>query len=52
MTSTLTEPLPHADAADAAVPGDAQGTGASATISGSLAAALRRSAEIERRIAM
>jgi tryptophanyl-tRNA synthetase len=57
MTSTLTEPLPRADtadtadAADAAAPGHAQGTGASATISGSLTAALRRSAEIERRIA-
>src|SRR5580693_10375465 len=54
MTSTLTEPLPHADAADAAgtavAAGGAQGPGAPATVSGSLAAALRRSAEIERRI--
>src|SRR3984957_15912625 len=57
MTSTLTEPLPHADAAGtaAAAPGGAHGgahgTGAPATVSGSLTAALRRSAEIERRIA-
>src|SRR5580692_165415 len=57
MTSTLTEPHPYPDAADAAdtaaaAPGGARGTGASATVSGSLTAALRRSAEIERRIAM
>src|SRR5580704_9575943 len=56
MTSTLTEPLPHADAADAAgtavAAGGAQGPGAPATVSGSLTAALRRSAEIERRIAV
>ena len=50
MTSTLTGPLPPADAADTAVPGDATGTEVSATISGSLTAALRRSAEIKRRI--
>lgn len=51
MTSTLTGPLPPADAADPNAPGDAPGTGVSATISGSLTAALRRSAEIKRRIA-
>ncbi|MCW2894315.1 MAG: tryptophanyl-tRNA synthetase, partial [Actinomycetia bacterium] len=50
MTSTLTEPLTRADAADADVTAAAQDTGISATSSGSLAAALRRSAEIERRI--
>jgi tryptophanyl-tRNA synthetase len=50
MTSTLTGPLPAADAADPAAPGDAPGTEISATVSGSLTAALRRSAEIERRI--
>jgi tryptophanyl-tRNA synthetase len=50
MTSTLTGPLPPADAADPPVPGDAPGTEVSATVSGSLTAALRRSAEIERRI--
>ena len=50
MTSTLTGPLPPADAADTAVPGDATGTEVSATVSGSLTAALRRSAEIKRRI--
>lgn len=50
MTSTLTGPRPTADAADPAAPGDAPGTEISATVSGSLTAALRRSAEIERRI--
>src|ERR1700729_2430110 len=49
MTSTLTGP-PPADAADTAVPADATATEVSATISGSLTAALRRSAEIKRRI--
>jgi tryptophanyl-tRNA synthetase len=51
MTSTLTGPLPPADAADRAFPGDKPGTEVSATISASLTAALRRSAEIKRRIA-
>lgn len=50
MTSTLAEPLPPVDAADSAVPDDVPETGVSATISRSLTAALRRSAEIERRI--
>ena len=50
MTSTLTGPPPPADAADTAVPADAIATEVSATISGSLTAALRRSAEIKRRI--
>jgi tryptophanyl-tRNA synthetase len=50
MSSTLTGPLPAADAGDPAIPGDAPGTEISATVSGSLTAALRRSAEIERRI--
>jgi tryptophanyl-tRNA synthetase len=56
MTSTLIEPLPPADAADAAdaadsaVPDDGPGTEVPATISGSLTAALCRSAEIERQI--
>jgi tryptophanyl-tRNA synthetase len=50
MTSTLTGPLPAADTADPAAPGDAPGTEISATVSRSLTAALRRSAEIERRI--
>ncbi|HEX3512503.1 MAG TPA: hypothetical protein VHT26_00660, partial [Trebonia sp.] len=50
MTSTLTEPLPSADAADGAAHDDGPGTEVSATISGSLTTALRRSAEIERRI--
>jgi len=36
MTSTLTGPLPPADAADPVVPGDAPGTEVSATVSGSL----------------
>src|ERR1700730_2946492 len=50
MTSTLTGPPPPADAADISVPADATATEVSATISGSLTAALRRSAEIKRRI--
>jgi tryptophanyl-tRNA synthetase len=50
MTSTLTEPPPAAGIPDPAVAGDAPAAGVSATISGSLTAALRRSAEIERRI--
>ena len=54
MTSTLTEPLSRTGAADAPVPAPGgrapAGHGLSATVSGSLAAALRRSAEIERRI--
>jgi tryptophanyl-tRNA synthetase len=50
MTSTLTGPPPPADAADISVPADARATEVSATISGSLTAALRRSAEIKRRI--
>src|ERR1700742_278611 len=50
MTSTLTGPPPPADAADTAVPADTPGTEVSATISGSLTAALRRSAAIKRRI--
>jgi tryptophanyl-tRNA synthetase len=50
MTSTLAEPLPPIDAADRAVPDDVPETEVSATISRSLTAALRRSAEIERRI--
>jgi tryptophanyl-tRNA synthetase len=60
MTSTLTDPLSRTDAAGAAVqsPGGTEPpttAGAaepalSATVSGSLAAALRRSAEIDRRI--
>ena len=53
MTSTLTGPPPPADAADTAdtaIPADTPGTEVSATISGSLTAALRRSAEIKRRI--
>jgi tryptophanyl-tRNA synthetase len=44
MTSTITEPLAAAGSPDAAEPG------ISGAVSGSLAAALRRSAEIERRI--
>jgi tryptophanyl-tRNA synthetase len=50
VTSTLTERRPPVDAADTAVLSDTPGTEVSATISGSLATALRRSAEIERRI--
>ena len=53
MTSTLSEPLTFTDAVDAAdttVPAPRRKPGFSATVSGSLAAALRRSAEIERRI--
>jgi tryptophanyl-tRNA synthetase len=50
MTSTLTGPPPPADAADTAVPAGATATEVSASISGSLTAALRRSAEIKRRI--
>jgi tryptophanyl-tRNA synthetase len=50
VTSTLAEPLPPIDAADSAVPDDGPETEVSATISRSLTAALRRSAEIERRI--
>jgi len=50
MTSTLAELLPPVDAADSAVCDDRQETEVSATNSGSLTAALRRSAEIERRI--
>jgi tryptophanyl-tRNA synthetase len=54
MNSTLIAPLSPAHVADAAAPppGDTAATesGLSATVSGSLAAALRRSAEIERRI--
>ncbi|MGH3295682.1 MAG: hypothetical protein ACRDP7_28180, partial [Trebonia sp.] len=49
MTSTLTGP-PPADTIHPAEPGVAPGAEVSATISGSLDAALRRSAEIERRI--
>jgi tryptophanyl-tRNA synthetase len=49
MTSTLTGQLPD-DAAGGAVTGVAPEPEISATVSGSLAAALRRSAEIERRI--
>jgi tryptophanyl-tRNA synthetase len=50
MTSTIIEPL-AAGNADAAEPGPGTGEpGLSGTVSGSLAAALRRSAEIERRI--
>jgi tryptophanyl-tRNA synthetase len=50
VTSTLTEPPPAADIPDPAVAGDAPPAEVSATISGSLTATLRRSAEIERRI--
>ena len=54
MISTLTEQPPRVHAADAAAAAPASGAagepGLSATASGSLAAALRRSAEIERRI--
>jgi len=50
MTSTLAEPLPPVDAADSTVPVDGPETEVSATISRSLTVALRRSAEIERRI--
>ena len=48
MTSTLTEPLARADAVS---PARGAGNRPAVTIRGSLAAALRRSAEIERRIA-
>ena len=50
MTSTLTDPLAGASADPGAPAGP--GTEDQAAISGSLAAALRRSAEIERRIAL
>ncbi len=50
MTSTLTEPPFRVDAAEAAVTSSAAETEAPVTTSGSLAAAQRRSAEIERRI--
>jgi tryptophanyl-tRNA synthetase len=50
VTSTLAEPLPPVDAADSTVPVDGPETEVSATISRSLTVALRRSAEIERRI--
>jgi tryptophanyl-tRNA synthetase len=50
MSSTLTDKLPNGDDAEGTVTGGAPEPEISATISGSLAAALRRSAEIERRI--
>ena len=50
MASTLIEPAAGLAAATTAVPSPQAEPGLSATVSGSLAAALRRSAEIERRI--